>query len=76
MGSTHRRIGPADREPRDDRAIRRVVLSYIADVNKAVLVEIRMKGEAVQRGQIGMDLGEIERDPRSAFWQPGSSGNE
>ena len=39
----------------------RSFLQDVANVNIAIFVEIRMKGQAVERGQVGMQLGEVER---------------
>ncbi len=61
-GIDHGRIGPAHREPRDDRAVGQVVLQDIANVNIAIFVELWMKDQAVERGQVGMQLGEVERE--------------
>ena len=75
LGVDHRRIGPADREPGDDRAVGQVVLQDVADVDIPILFEARMKGESVERREIGVELREVERQVGLAR-TPGSFGNE
>ena len=53
------RIGRAHLESRDDRAVVHVVLEHIADVDVAILLELRMEREPVERGEIRVRFGQV-----------------
>src|SRR5262249_21692820 len=58
----YRRIRTAHLESGNNRPVLEVVLQDVADVGITIFIELRMKDEAVEHGQIGVQLGEIERE--------------